>query len=221
MRKTIGRAFAHALLVPALALTTASAGGAERELGSPSNADFVPYAPPQEALSSGTPYALTTAPMSTAPAAPKNQLRPISEVVIDTSLPGGGAMPTDGANDRHATADVGPEWIDTRPWMTYEFAWAASGLAHRPSYLEDLNLERYGNSACPVFQPVISGARFFASVPLIPYQMVVHRPRECIYMLGYCRPGSPAPNLGYRPPLRLDAAAVEAAAITGAVFIIP
>lgn len=60
-----------------------------------------------------------------------------------------------------------------------------------------------------------------AELSLLPYQMTIHRPRECIYLLGYCRPGNKVPNLAYVPPLRLDAAAVEAAAITGAVFIIP
>jgi hypothetical protein len=58
-------------------------------------------------------------------------------------------------------------------------------------------------------QPAISAARFAAELSVLPYQMTLHRPRECIYLLGYCRPGSKAPNLAYVPPLRLDAAAVD------------
>jgi len=181
-----------------------------------------------------------------APPEPKHTLRPLAEVVIDTRLPGAmpaaavpvgnaptgagaakpvpstaAAVPANQAEHVHPAAEAALRWNEDRPWMTYEFAWHASGLAHRPTYFEDLNLERYGNSVCPVLQPAISGARFAAAAALLPYNMTVHRPRECIYMLGYCRPGNKAPNLAYRPPLQLDAAAVEAAAITGAVFIIP
>ena len=175
-----------------------------------------------------------------APPEPKHTLRPLTEVVIDTRLPGvmpaaavpAGAVPAtpaptsaevpaNQADHVHPPAQAALRWNEDRPWMTYEFAWHASGLAHRPTYFEDLNLERYGNSVCPALQPAISGARFAAAAALLPYNMTVHRPRECIYVLGYCRPGNKAPNLAYRPPLQLDAAAVEAAAITGAVFIIP
>lgn len=162
------------------------------------------------------------------PPAPKSGvLRPLAEVNIQTRLPEGGALPTDMSQQAHAAALNGPgpvvpsAWVDQRPWMSYEFAWVASNMVHRPLYFEDLNLERYGNSACPALQPAISAARFAAELSVLPYQVALHRPRECIYLLGYCRPGSKAPNLAYVPPLRLDAAAVEAAAITGAVFIIP
>lgn len=160
---------------------------------------------------------------------PKHTLRPLTEVVIDTRLPStmpasaapAAPVPANEAEQVHPSAQAELRWNEDRPWMTYEFAWHASGLAHRPTYFEDLNLERYGNSVCPLLQPAISGARFAAAAALLPYNMTVHRPRECIYVLGYCRPGNKAPNLAYRPPLQLDAAAVEAAAITGAVFIIP
>jgi len=162
------------------------------------------------------------------PPAPKSGvLRPLGEVVIQTRLPEGGALPMDMSQQVHTAAHGGPgpvvpsAWVEQRPWMSYEFAWVASNMVHRPLYFEDLNLERYGNSACPTLQPAISAARFAAELSVLPYQMTLHRPRECIYLLGYCRPGSKAPNLAYVPPLRLDAAAVEAAAITGAVFIIP
>lgn len=212
------------------AATEARAQGVAEEVAAPV---FLPF--PDNAAVPADPAQLATvhevAPANAfaapaPPAEPKSLLRPLAEVVIDTRLPGSGAMPGDamparGAHQVHAPAAVGPQWADARPWMTYEFAWHASGLAHRPNYFEDLNLERYGNSACPTLQPAISAARFAAQAVMLPYNATVHRPRECIYMLGYCRPGNPAPNLAYYPPLRLDAAAVEAAAITGAVFIIP
>jgi len=215
--RRIRRRAIASLLVPAAMVFAATAAAQEWPgvAPSPQVAEFPSYVPVQEVSNS---HLLAPPPV---PAEPKNALRPLAEVVIDTRLPGTGALPTDAAVQAHPPAATNPQWIDVRPWMTYEFAWHAAGLAHRPNYFEDLNLERYGNSACPVLQPGISAARFAAATVMLPYNMTVHRPRECIYMLGYCRPGSPAPNLGYVPPLRLDAAAVEAAAITGAVFIVP
>jgi hypothetical protein len=190
--------------------------------GAAASGDLPTFVPAHE-VSTAT---LLAAP-PTPPAPKSGALRPLGELVIQTRLPEGGALPMDMSQQAHATALNGPgpvvpsAWVEQRPWMSYEFAWVASNMVHRPLYFEDLNLERYGNSACPALQPAISAARFAAELSVLPYQMTLHRPRECIYLLGYCRPGSKAPNLAYVPPLRLDAAAVEAAAITGAVFIIP
>jgi hypothetical protein len=51
--------------------------------------------------------------------------------------------------------------------------------------------------------------------------MVVHPPRECIYTLGYYRPGNRVPYRWKRPPWDSRAAAVEAATVVGLVFLIP
>lgn len=82
-------------------------------------------------------------------------------------------------------------------------------------------MERYGHTWGPAVQPIISGAHFFATVPLLPYKMGMEPPWECVYPLGYYRPGSCAPFTLGPVPLSARGAAVEAAAVTGAVFIIP
>ena len=51
--------------------------------------------------------------------------------------------------------------------------------------------------------------------------MVVHPPHECVYTLGYYRPGDPAPRQRVRDPFRLDAAAIEAALIVGIFLAAP
>lgn len=145
-------------------------------------------------------------------------LRPMSELFVDAALPTG-AVPEQPADERHAPNVYGRQLTEARPWNSYEFNWAASGMLHKPLYFEDVNLERYGNSACPFIQPISSGVRFFATVPMLPYKMTLEPPRECIYTLGYCRPGSQAPNLFYHPPLNVKAAIVEAAACTATVFL--
>jgi len=89
------------------------------------------------------------------------------------------------------------------------FTWKAAGLCHKPLYFEDVQLERYGHSWNPVIQPFISGAHFFVSVPLLPYNMGLKPPHECVYTLGYYRPGNCAPYMWEPIPLSLRAAVWE------------
>jgi hypothetical protein len=157
------------------------------------------------------------------PAGPANYaLRPLTALTIQAKPPQDGlpVPPNNAATVRHVDAKFAP-YSDYRPWMTYEYSWVASGLAHKPLYFEDVNLERYGNSICPTLQPVFSATRFVTTIPLLPYLMTVDKPCECVYTLGYCRPGNKTANLFYYPPAQLKAAAVEAAAVTGFVFFIP
>lgn len=86
------------------------------------------------------------------------------------------------------------------------FTWKAAGLCHKPLYFEDVQLERYGHSWNPVLQPFVSGAHFFVSVPLLPYKMGLKPPHECVYTLGYYRPGNCAPYMFEPIPLSLRAA---------------
>jgi hypothetical protein len=99
------------------------------------------------------------------------------------------------------------------------FAWKATGTCHKPLYFEDVQLERYGHSWNPVLQPFMSAAHFFVSVPLLPYKMGLNPPCECMYTLGYYRPGSCAPYVFEPIPLSLRAAIYEALGITGFAFI--
>lgn len=119
---------------------------------------------------------------------------------------------------------AGPVHVGTfagRGWRHSLAPWEASALCHRPLYFEEVALERYGHSLGAVVQPVLSAAHFFGTLPALPYKMTLEPPRECVFALGYYRPGSAAPHLRYRIPFRVDAALVEAAAATGVVFILP
>jgi hypothetical protein len=112
--------------------------------------------------------------------------------------------------------------LDTsRQWAETCYTWKASGLCHKPLYFEQPHMERYGHSWGPVLDPVLSGAHFFASVPLLPYHMGLEPPCECIYPLGHYRPGSCAPRYIEPWPWSLRAVAVEAATATGLVFALP
>ncbi len=107
---------------------------------------------------------------------------------------------------------------DGRHFSPLTFNWKATGVCHKPLYFEDAQLERYGHSWNPVLQPFMSGAHFFVSIPLLPYKMGVTPPNECIYSLGYYRPGSCAPYLIEPFPLSLRGALFEAIGVTGFTF---
>lgn len=106
-------------------------------------------------------------------------------------------------------------------WTPITFTWRASGLCHKPLYFEDVQLERYGHSCGPFLQPIASGAHFFLTVPLLPYKMGLEPPDECMYTLGYYRPGSCAPYMLDPIPLSVRAGLAEAGVVTGLVFLVP
>ncbi|MEL7498549.1 MAG: hypothetical protein AAFN77_13130 [Planctomycetota bacterium] len=74
--------------------------------------------------------------------------------------------------------------------------WRSPNLSHRPIYFEDENLERYGLGVSR-WQPVVSGAKFFATAMFLPYHVGAQPPNECVYEMGYYRPGDCNP--AYKP----------------------
>ncbi len=97
----------------------------------------------------------------------------------------------------------------------------SAAFCHQPLYFEEANLERYGNSYCRILQPVLSGYRFFASVPATPYMMAAYRPRKCYYDTSPYLPGRAAPRHDESLPVSLGASATEGAAITALIFMFP
>ncbi len=110
--------------------------------------------------------------------------------------------------------------FEPRRFATTMMTWKAAGYCHKPLYFEDWNLERYGHSHGPL-DPVFSAAHFFVTLPVLPYKMGVELPWECVYPLGYYRPGSCAPWTVPAVPISCRGLAVEAATVTGLVFLLP
>ncbi len=116
---------------------------------------------------------------------------------------------------------LGDAQFAPRDWPGITYTWKASALCHKPLYFEEPQLERYGHSRGPIIDPLFSAAHFFVCVPLLPYSMGVEPPHECIYSLGYYRPGSCAPWIVDGFPISLRGMALEFTAATGAAFAIP
>jgi hypothetical protein len=103
-----------------------------------------------------------------------------------------------------------------------EFHWAPTNFFHRPLYFDDTPLERYGQSVAPHFQPILSGGRFFLTVPILPYKMGYDHPYDCVTTLGYYRPGICAPCVKQvPPPLNWHSALLQAGTTVGIVLLLP
>jgi hypothetical protein len=108
-----------------------------------------------------------------------------------------------------------------RAWYEVTYMWKAAANCHKPLFFEDVHLERYGHSWGPGLQPIVSGAHFFSRLPVLPYQMGLTPPNECIYPLGHYRPGNCAPYMIDPIPFTWRAAIFEAGAWVGGAAIIP
>lgn len=148
------------------------------------------------------------------------ETKSLREVSINIA-PSEGALPDDRAKEKFDDIPMQVHLPGThRNWAGTSYYWNASLLSHQPLYFEDVNLEYHGFSY-GVFQPVVSGAKFLARVPALPYLMTLDPPSEMHYSLGQTRPGNHACYTCERPAFQFDAASVEAAVIVGLVFLIP
>ncbi len=176
-----------------------------------------PAVRPQASPRSGQPLTLAEELGTQAPdldyACPSlKELKPIGKLTYRTE-PQAGEMPRDCTLDE--------KLFEPRQWAQTTFTWKASALCHKPLYFEDVHLERYGHSWGPLLQPVMSGAHFFGSVLALPYQAGMYPPNECMYTLGYYRPGSCAPYMLDPIPISVRGAVVAGAVWTGGIYAIP
>ena len=117
---------------------------------------------------------------------------------------------------------LGNEPFQHRAYPEQTYTWKASALCSKPLYFEDERLERYGKLRTPLLQPVASGVRFFGSAVLLPYNMLKEPPGQCMYALGYYRPGSCVPRFRKQKlPLDIDGIVYEVGVVTGLLLLVP
>ncbi len=131
-------------------------------------------------------------------------------------------LPEDFSGDQLVLRELLREGPDRgEDWALTAYFWHAPNTYSHPLYFEDVMLERHGHQRFPALQPFISGGRFFATIPMLPYLMTINPACDYDYHLGHFRPGSCAPGLVQRPPYVRRAAVVQAAATAGAFIAIP
>lgn len=99
--------------------------------------------------------------------------------------------------------------------------WHPSMICHYPLRFEEAMLERHGHVRFGLLQPFASGARFFATIPMIPYLNTLQPRHQSVYALGNYRPGSSAPMLRESIPYDARAAVVESMAVAGFFWAAP
>jgi hypothetical protein len=139
----------------------------------------------------------------------------LKKLSIDITV--SGRTGTDVPNECSLTTDA----FEPRCWRLTTYTWKASALCHKPLYFEDVALERYGHSHGPVCEYVASFAHFFGDVALLPYHVGVETPCECIYDLGYYRPGNCAPYMLDPFPVSLRGALTAGVGYCGVVALFP
>lgn len=150
-------------------------------------------------------------------------LPPLKTVSTDTAEIGNGRLPDDFRGE--GTGPITP--LPESPQDRGEYApmvvrsWAAPNTFTLPLFFEDRMRERHGHERWGCMEPIAAGARFFTTIPMIPYLATLQHPCDPVYTRGYFRAGSPAPCLMQRPPLDKKAVAVEAAAIATGIIALP
>ncbi len=91
---------------------------------------------------------------------------------------------------------------------------------HQPLYFEDPNMERCGSSdGC--LTEFTSIAHFAIRIPLLPYLMASNSPHDCVRALPDCPTCCQFGPEAYIPRPTVKAVAVQAAATTGFIFLVP
>ena len=110
----------------------------------------------------------------------------------------------------------------SRDWVPLSYSWEAPQLKYNPLYFEDPQLERYGNEV-GILQPFLSGARFYATIPTLPYQMMSEGNSVChtVYDFGYARPGDCVPYALEVPEFSLTGSLASGAWVYALIVILP
>lgn len=106
--------------------------------------------------------------------------------------PTSGPLPEDYSGDYFPDETIQLEDArQRRDWPLTEFHWQAADVRHRPLYFDHPSLEMCGQSVNRHLQPLLSGTRFFLTIPLLPVKIARTPPGAHISTGGICGPGTP------------------------------
>lgn len=142
-------------------------------------------------------------------------LKPLREISINprTTAP----VPQDHSSDVFQLQQPAA----ARPVSETHVHWEPANLHHQSLYFDQMMLERHGVTNSPHWQPLFSGAHFFAVAATMPYRLAVDRPHDIHYTYGQGRPGAPAPCLRQGLPWNPHGTALEGMAIAALFLMVP
>jgi hypothetical protein len=161
-------------------------------------------------------------------AASRFQLPTLAAVSTLTTEIGNGKVPDSFRSVENTLTVPMPEsasermrYLDGGTWHWTGCAWTAPDTYSNPRYFEDVMLERHGHERWGYSQSLFSGARFFATAPMLPYLMAIQHPCHCESTLGYHRSGSCTPAFFQRPPFDRKAVVAQSATMATGLWIFP
>ena len=107
--------------------------------------------------------------------------------------------------------------VSRDPWLANRDSYP---FYHKPLWFEDPNLERCGRGWGPL-TTTVSAIHFTANIPILPYRFTAEKPCRCVRTLPDCTVCEKFGCEAYLPPWSLSAAAVQAAATVGFIYIVP
>jgi hypothetical protein len=107
--------------------------------------------------------------------------------------------------------------IARAPWQASRDSYP---FYHKPLWFEDPNMERCGRGWGPL-TTTVSAIRASANIPILPYRFTAEKPWSCVRTLPDCTVCEKFGCEAYLPPWSLGAAAVQAAATVGVIYIVP
>lgn len=154
-------------------------------------------------------------------------LRPVSEVDVGLAV----KLPLAGKNDSDEVREPDDQALailrHRKPFNIFAVSrgpWQASRdsypFFHKPLWFEDPNLERCGRGH-GLFTTAVSAVHFSANIPILPYRFTAEKPWSCVRTLPDCTVCEKFGCDAYLPPWSLSAAAVQAAATVGIIYIVP
>ena len=109
-------------------------------------------------------------------------------------------------------------------WPVYCDPWVANrdsyAFHHNPLWFEDPNLERCGRGL-GILSSGSSALQFCANIPILPYRMTAEPYGSCVRTLPDCTVCQKFGHNAYLPRWSWRAAAVQGAAVTGFIYLIP
>jgi hypothetical protein len=140
---------------------------------------------------------------------------PVQVVDLSVADLGTGILPESAAEKQEKQTHM----VRSAAYKTVQ--WRPGSICHYPLRFEETMLERHGHVRFGCWQPLASGVRFFATIPVLPYLSTLRPPYDPVYNLGTHRPGSSAPLLRDSIPYDKHAAVAEALAMAGFFWAMP
>jgi hypothetical protein len=128
------------------------------------------------------------------------------------------AVLTESRNRTTLTRSEGEE--SETPWGMQNANWSPARFYTNPLYFEQDNLERFEPTSPAWTRPAISYAQFLGTIPVLPYKMGAHSPRERKFSIGHYPEGQRIYRSRDVGNIR-KGILFQSVATTGVIFVLP